>query len=175
MQNFLVISALGEDKPGIVQALSETIKECGCNISDSRMTVLGGEFALIMLLSGTWDAVAKVEGALGRLESKLNLTLISKRTNAPEGKANMLSYMVEVVAMDHPGIVQEVTEFFAERNINIEELFTSTYPAAHTGTPMFSLNMNISVPGELSIASLRGEFMDLCDALNLDAIMGPIK
>ncbi|MEM7020642.1 MAG: ACT domain-containing protein [Pseudomonadota bacterium] len=106
MQNFLVISALGEDKPGIVQALSETIKECGCNISDSRMTVLGGEFALIMLLSGTWDAVAKVEGALGRLESKLNLTLISKRTNAPEGKANMLSYMVEVVAMDHPGIAR---------------------------------------------------------------------
>jgi glycine cleavage system transcriptional repressor len=175
MQNYLVISALGHDRPGIVDDLSKTVLDSGCNIMDSRMTVLGGEFAVIMLLSGSWDAIAKIENQLPRLEQKLSLTLTSKRTEARPPKPSMLTYMVEVVAMDHPGIVHDIASFFNNRQINIEDMFTSSYPAPHTGTPMFSMNMTISIPGELSIANLRGEFMDMCDALNLDAIIGPIK
>jgi glycine cleavage system transcriptional repressor len=175
MQNYLVISALGHDRAGIVNDLSKTVLESGCNIMDSRMAVLGGEFAVIMLLSGTWDAIAKIENQLPRLEQKLGLTLTFKRTEARPPKPSMLAYMVEVVAMDHPGIVHDIASFFHNRQINIEDMFTSSYPAPHTGTPMFSMNMTISIPGELSIANLRGEFMDMCDALNLDAIIGPFK
>lgn len=175
MQNLLVISALGEDRPGIVNALTESILEYGCNITDSRMTVLGGEFAVIMLLSGTWDAIAKIESALPRLEKQLHLLISAKRTEARRSSGHSLPYMVEVVAMDHPGIVHDIARFFSERKINIEDLSTSSYAAAHTGTPMFSMLMNISIPADISIGALRGEFMDLCDALNLDAIMGPTK
>ena len=50
MDSYLVVSALGTDRPGLVEALSETVVESGCNINDSRMAVLGGEFAIIMLL-----------------------------------------------------------------------------------------------------------------------------
>jgi glycine cleavage system transcriptional repressor len=174
-QHFLVLSAIGSDQPGLVNALSEAITESGCNIADSRMTVLGGEFAIIMLLSGTWDAIAKIENHLPRLQDKLKLTLISKRTEARKGRPQAISYLVEVVSMDHPGIVHDIAEFFSSRNINIEDLYTTSYPAPHTGTPMFSLNMSISVPGEMSIAALRGEFLDMCDALNLDAVIGPLK
>ncbi len=175
MQNLLVISALGQDRPGIVQALSEAVADCGCNVTDSRMTVLGGEFAVIMLLSGTWDAVAKLENLLPRLEKKLALTLTTKRTELRPPRQNMISYMVEVVSMDHPGIVHDIARFMAERQINIEDLYTTSYAAPHTGAPMFSMNMTVSVPADLSIATLRGEFMDVCDALNLDAVMGPMK
>jgi len=55
MESYLVITALGEDKPGIVDKLSQTVAECGCNVVDSRMTVLGGEFAVIQLISGKWN------------------------------------------------------------------------------------------------------------------------
>lgn len=174
-KNLLVLSAIASDQTDIVNSLSATIFECGCSIADSRMTVLGQEFAVIMLVSGTWDAVAKLENALPRLEKRLNLALTVKRTEAREVAHNLLSYAVEVVAMDHPGIVREIAQFFSERQINVEDLFTSTYPAAHTGTPMFSMNMTISIPADLSIATLRTEFLDLCDDLNLDAIMSPIK
>ena len=80
-----------------------------------------------------------------------------------------------MVAVDHAGIVHEITHFFSERDINIEDLYSGTYTAAHTGTPMFSLHMTVGVPTDISIATLRGEFMDFCDQLNLDAIMEPVK
>lgn len=175
MQSLLVISALGQDRPGIVEKLSAATEDTGCNIMDSRMAVLGGEFALIMLISGNWDGIAKLEAQLPRLGEQLELQINSRRTEERAHSTNELSYTVEVVAMDHPGIVHDITAFFASRRINIEDFYTGSYHAPHTGTPMFALNMTISVPGDLSIARLRGEFLDMCDNLNLDAVMGPAK
>jgi glycine cleavage system transcriptional repressor len=54
MENYLVITALGKDKPGIVDKLTETVANCSCNVVDSRMTVLGGEFAVILMAAGKW-------------------------------------------------------------------------------------------------------------------------
>ena len=61
------------------------------------------------------------------------------------------------------------------RNINIEDLFTTTYSAPHTGALMFSLHMTIGIPSDMAIAALRGDFMDFCDDRNLDAMLAPVK
>ncbi|HQU16920.1 MAG: glycine cleavage system transcriptional repressor [Gammaproteobacteria bacterium] len=175
MNNFLVISALGGDRPGIVNELSLAILNCGCNVEDSRMTVLGGEFALILLVSGNWNTIAKLEGALAGLGERLSMTIISKRTEPRPPRDALLPYTVEVVCIDHPGIVHNLAEFFSSRDINIQELTTASYAAAHTGAPMFSVHLMISIPSSIQIAALREEFMDFCDALNLDAIMEPYK
>ncbi len=174
-KKFLVISALGRDRPGIVNELSKPMMEMGCNIEASRMTVLGGEFALLLMVSGSWSAVAKLESQLAGLEKKLQLTVISKPTEPRAVQQNMLPYVVDVVAMDHPGIVHNIADFFASHAINIEEMSTWTYPAAHTGTAMFSLSMTISVPAELNIGRLRQEFTGFCDDLNLDATLEPAR
>ncbi|MGD8742403.1 MAG: glycine cleavage system protein R [Granulosicoccaceae bacterium] len=175
VENYLVISAIGADRPGIVNTLSMTVLDNGCNIVDSRMTVLGGEFAILLMVAGSWDTISRLEQALPKVAESLNLTLISKRTKARSLPEKMLPYLVEVVSMDHPGIVYNVAEFFSSRNINIEDLSTGSYAAAHTGTPMFSMNMTISIPAEQSIAELREQFMQFCDELNLDAVMEPVK
>ncbi len=175
MKNLLVLSALGADRPGIVDRLSRAILDSGCNIEDSRMAVLGEEFALIVLISGSWDAIAKIEATVPKLESMLELAITVKRTGERSRATSMVPYMVDVIAMDHPGIVHQVAAFFAERQINIEEMSTGSYAAAHTGTPMFSLAMVISIPTQIQIARLRDEFMDFCDELNLDAVMEPVK
>ena len=62
--NHLVVSALGEDRQGIVNELAKCCADYQCNIVDSRMTLLGGEFAIVMMISGPWDAIAKLETAL---------------------------------------------------------------------------------------------------------------
>jgi glycine cleavage system transcriptional repressor len=173
--NYLVISALGKDRPGIVKALSKKILDEGCNITDSRMTVLGGEFAVLILTEGHWNTLAKLESALPELEQELELTIICKRTEQKAPSSNLLPYMVEVVSMDHPGIVNQLAEFFSNRKINIEDMVTSGYSAAHTGTPMFSVHMSVGIPADIHIAGLREEFMDYCDGLNLDAVIEPIK
>ncbi len=58
--NYLVVTAIGQDHPGIVRSFTKTITEHDCNIEDSRMSILGGEFAMILLLSGHWNAIAKL-------------------------------------------------------------------------------------------------------------------
>lgn len=169
MNKSLVISALGNDKSGIVNELSKTILDQGGSISDSRMTVLGGEFAMMLLVSGTQDCIDNILSKLEETGEKLNLTLIAKETQAQESTTDRVPYQVNVVSMDHPGIVHNISDFLSSHNLNIEEIETTTYPAAHTGTPMFSLNMIISVPSSSSIKSLRDEFVTFCDDLNLDA------
>ena len=175
MKKYLVISALGKDRPGIVNQLSKSILDSGCNVEDSRMTVLGGEFALILLISGTWNAIAKMETMVSSLEKKLELLVVAKHTEERETRPNRTPYQVEVVSMDHPGIVHEIAGFFSNREINIEDLNTWTYAAAHTGAPMFSLSLTISVPADQSIGRLRDEFTGFCDNLNLDAILEPAR
>lgn len=174
-KNLLVISALGKDRPGIVDQLSGAVHGMGCNILDSRMMVLGGEFAVLMLIEGNWNTLAKLEDALPSLQNRLDLVITSKRTEERQPSSELLPYAVDVVSLDHPGIVHSLAGFFSERSINIEELVTSSYAAAHTGTPMFSVHMSVGIPANIHIASLRDEFMEFCDSMNLDAVLEPIK
>jgi len=173
--NYLVLTALGNDHPGIVDRLSMAIVESGCNIMDSRMTVLGGEFAVLLLIAGKWNALAKLENALNTIKDELNLYIQTKRTEKSRYPENLLAYRVEVVAIDHPGIVYQIASFFSAREINIRELMTSSYSAPHTGTPMFSLDMIVDVPAHIRIANLREDFLEFCDDLNMDAILEPSK
>jgi len=68
MESFLVITALGKDKPGIIDKLAKTVVECSCNVIDSRMSVLGGEFAVMLMVSGKWNRLAKLEDTLNCLQ-----------------------------------------------------------------------------------------------------------
>lgn len=171
MNKNLVISALGNDKPGIVNELSKAILDQGGNISESRMTVLGGEFAMMLLVSGSQDCIENILSKLEETGLNLNLTLIAKETQPQEVEQKRLPYQITVVSMDHPGIVHDISDFLSSRKLNIEEIETQTYPAAHTGTTMFSLDMVISVPAESSVRKLRDDFITFCDDLNLDATL----
>ncbi len=171
----LIISAIGDDKPGLVEKLSELVMDTGCSILDSRMVSLGGEFAVIMMVTGPWNALAKLEQKLPDAEKRLSLTLAIKRTDKPEPAQNLLPYAVEVVALDQPGIVYNLANFFASRDINISEVATTSYAAPHTGTPMFAANMHVHIPAEMKVANIREEFMLFCDGMNLDAVIEPAK
>lgn len=175
MTNQLVIAALGEDRPGLVEKLSRWVLDSDCNIADSRMMVMGGEFAVLLLVTGNWNKLARLESQLEQAQEQLGMTLNIKRTEHKEQRGGFLPYGVDVVALDHPGIVHNLAEFFSQRNINIQDLSTSSYSAAHTGTLMFSVHMSLDVPTDTHIATLRDEFLDFCDRLNLDAVIEPIK
>jgi len=86
-----------------------------------------------------------------------------------------MPYAVDVVSLDHQGIVYNLANFFATHNIEIADVATRSYSAAHTGAPMFAVQMAINVPSSIHIAQLREEFLELSDRLNLDAILEPVK
>lgn len=173
--NLLVLSALGKDRPGIVDRLARAIMEADCNIQDTRMSVLSGEFAILLAVEAPWDKLARLETQLPELQKELGLTIITERTEPKNASSDLLPYGVDVVALDQPGIVHNLASFFSERSINIEDMTTSSYAAAHTGTPMFAVRMTVGIPASAHIAGLREEFMDFCDNLNLDAVLEPIK
>ncbi|MEZ5558741.1 MAG: ACT domain-containing protein [Pseudomonadales bacterium] len=162
-----VVSTIGRDRPGIVNELSEAVTNLGLNIEDSRMTVLGGEFAVLMSVAGEAAALAKLEAVLAELCRAKDTAFLFRRTEE-RAAAQALPYRVRVVAMDHPGIVQGIASFFSARQINIRDLTTDTERAAHTGTPIFNLTMTVEVPAGTRIGRLRDEFEDYCDARDLD-------
>lgn len=169
MTTKLVISALGADRPGIVDELSNIIYEHSLNIEDSRMTLLGGEFAILLLVSGDQSSIDAVQTQAHEIEQALQMRLLIKATSDSSTIENAIPYAVEVAALDHPGIVNNIAGFFSSRNINIVDLQTETYSAPHTGTPMFALHMTIGISADTNIAQLRDEFTQVCDELNLDA------
>jgi len=169
MTTKLVISALGADRPGIVDELTNIIYNHSLNIEDSRMTVLGGEFAILLLVSGEQPAIEGLQAKSTDIEQALQMRLLIKPTTESTPADNSIPYSVEVAAIDHPGIVNNISRFFSSRNINIVNLQTERYAAPHTGSPMFALHMTIGISADTNIAQLRDDFMQVCDELNLDA------
>lgn len=171
----VVLSAVGTDRAGIVNDLTKVILDCGGNIEESRMTALGSEFAMLLLVSGNWATVGKLEKALDKLASDKPLTISIRKTDERSGSEECMPYGIDVVSLDQPGIVFQLAHFFASRKIEIADLATRRYAAAHTGSQMFGVQMSVSIPGSVPISQLRDEFFELCDQLNLDAIIEPVK
>jgi glycine cleavage system transcriptional repressor len=175
MKQLIAICALGDDRTGLVYDLTRVVVDCGGNVLESRMTALGNEFAALLLVSGNWHTLAKLESELTKLGESAGLTINVRRTEQRAPRTDMVSYTADVVCLDQPGVLHALSGFFSSRGIDIGDITTRTYNAAHTGAPMFSVYMVVHVPTRIHIAALREEFMDLCDHMNLDAILEPLK
>jgi glycine cleavage system transcriptional repressor len=171
----IVISTLGDDRPGIVEELSRTILEQGCNIEDSRMSEMGGVFAVILLVSGEETALVKLKDSLNVLADTAGLTITSKDASDKQDSDQRIPYEASIVSLDHPGIVNNLSHFFATRGINIQSLNTTSYSAAHTATPMFAVKMAIEIPAGQSLSELRKAFNELCDEYNLDGAIEAVR
>ena len=168
-----VISAMGEDRPGIVSEISRIVHDLNLSIEDSRMTVLGGEFAMLASVAGGDLPLKRLETKLGQLAERMELAFLFRRTQGRENVEGRVPYTVSVTAMDHPGIVYRVADFFSSQGINIYNLDTVTERAPHTGTPIFSLVMEVEVPPEVRIVELRDSFFYFCDDHDLDGELRP--
>lgn len=166
-KTYLVLTAVGPDRPGLVSEIASAIHGAGANLEDSRMAILGGEFALLLLLSGTEAAASAVERAAGPLGEKLGLRLISKRTGRGERKS-FLPYRLTVSGFDRPGIVLLVSDILARRGVNVASLESRLAYVPESGTPLFVLEAELQVPSEVALAELRRELSVQCDEENLD-------
>lgn len=175
MTQLIVLSAIGTDRTGVVQDISKVIFSCGGNIEESRMTTLGSEFAVLMLVSGKWHTLDRLERGLEKLTEDGDLSFSIRKTGERKVREDYMPYAIDVVCLDQQGIVFGLANFFASRNIEIADVATRRYAAAHTGAPMFATQMAINVPSSVNLALLRDEFGEMCDRLNLDAILDPVK
>ena len=139
------------------------------------MAVLGGEFAMIVLVSGSAIDVDTLASGTEGLGATLGLSITLKRTTSPHVTAGTRPYLIESVSLDTPGIVHAITSILRGYGINIEDLETDTTAAPFSGAPMFTLKARILVPPGVTISRLREEIENLAEERDLDIAMQPIS
>ncbi len=173
-RTYAVISVLGADRVGIVDELSGQLTEAGANIEESKMAVLGGDFAVMMLVSLETAGYEALVAKCPKIEASLGLKVGIKPTANSPAKTGGRPYSLETVSLDGRGIVHSVSAVLHKFGVNIEELETRTEGAPLTGAPMLRIKANIVVGSEVSIAALRHAFEELHAAQDLDVVISPI-
>ena len=167
-RHYVVFTAVGPDRPGLVNEISSLLHSAGANLEDSRMAILGGEFALILLLSASSEASEAIKAAGARVEARLGLHCVLKETTTPAQPADLQLYRIRVTGEDRPGIVQAIAGLLASHGINLASLESRVSYAPLTGTPMFVLEADLQVPPHLDLATLRRDLAARCEAEGLD-------
>ena len=167
-RNHLILTAVGPDQIGLVEKISEFIAHHGCNIEDSKMAVFCGEFALIILISGDSANLHKIANHYHELEIASGLAISIKTPTSRKPIESFLPYTLTASCMDHPGIVYLITGILSSFGVNIESMETKTYAAPVSGTPIFRLDADISVPTKTNINALRERFAAIQKEENID-------
>ncbi len=169
-KSYVVVTTVGSDRPGIVADISGWILEQGGNIEDSRMSQLGGEFATLILVSGEHGLAGRLESTRDATADKYNLIVFSKPVSGEASFAGkpLLRYDLRATSMDHPGIVHQVSHLLSTHGINIVSAETRTTDAPFSAVPVFQFQMQVDVPGNLSLHKLREELRELGSRENID-------
>ncbi|WP_312241953.1 glycine cleavage system transcriptional repressor [Pantoea sp.] len=162
----LVITALGVDRPGIVNTITRHVSSCGCNIEDSRLAMLGDEFTFIMLLSGSWNAINLIESTLPLKGAELELLIVMKRTNAKARPPMPATVFVQVEVADSPHIIERFTDLFDKHEMNIAELVSRIKPAKAQLPPTLYIQITAHSPASAEGSSIEQAFNTLCTELN---------
>lgn len=171
----LAITAIGKNQWEITTDLPQVILDCNCSILELRVTALGRKIAAHLLVEGNWNHVARLESLLEALSLRCGFKIHACRTEDSKSDTGRIPYTIDAITSDRTAVAYEVAAFLKEHNILIHEFSASRYPAPHTGAPVFVMHIIISIPADLQLISLRDEFLDFCDRLNIDAILEPLK
>src|SRR5581483_106245 len=123
MQRSLVMTLIGEDRPGLVDSVAGIVAEHGGNWLESRMSRLGGQFAGILRIELPADKEPLLLAALKTLEAR-GLTVIAHADRAKPAASGRPMTVLEIVGQDRPGIVRQISHALAGFGINVEELHT---------------------------------------------------
>jgi glycine cleavage system transcriptional repressor len=169
MKTYKILFSVGKDRPGIVDDISRILFEREANIEDSRMAVMGGCFSMMTLFSCPLDQVDIIKSDLQDLrEMGIETSLHEAQDPTTTHRQASLPLKFEVVAMDHPGIVQKVVHILHTHDVNIQTLNTQVIRAPLSGSPLFDLTLEADVPVDKPIATVKAELSDLAIEMNLD-------
>lgn len=175
MKQPMVFSLLGPDRTGLVDRVTESLAKFQANLEDSRMAVLGGEFAMMFLCSVN---ESQVQGLIGEMESvagQLDLLITHKATSLRRSHSGMLPLQVAVRGADHEGIVHDLVHHLVEQGVSVDNLESQLVNAPYSGVPLFEMQMRISAPASLSLSALRRRLQQVGDDLNVDVEVEPVS
>src|SRR4051812_36458069 len=165
MTTDLVLTLLGPDRPGLVEAVADVIAGNGGNWLESRMAHLAGKFAGVLRAEVPADKVATVVAALARLESRGLKIVAEAAPSASVANADQRPMNLELVGLDRPGIVREISQLLAQHGVNVEELTTDRSSAPMSGEMLFRARARVHIPTGADLARLRSGLERLANDL----------
>jgi len=167
----LVLTLIGPDRPGLVGSVAAVVASQGGNWLESRMTRLGGQFAGILRAELPSENVAGALRALSELEAS-GLRVVAQ-AEPPVRPAHRRMHMeLEVLGVDRPGIVREISQLLAAAGVNVEELETGTRSAPMSGEMLFEARARVDVPPGVDVTTLRADLDRAARDLMVDVHLG---
>ncbi|MFZ1681243.1 MAG: ACT domain-containing protein [Rhizobiaceae bacterium] len=167
MATQLILTFLADDRPGLVDTLSQAVTEAGGNWLESRTATMAGKFAGIIHVE--LPDTRRAEALRARLASLRSLGLQVTVDDAPSGAAAAgPGLVIELIGPDHPGIVRDIAHCLAVHRVNIETMETNTSDTPMGGGMLFHARISVSGPADLDEDGLRGELEQLAGALMVD-------
>ena len=165
-----ILTAIGVDRSGLVDEVSQFIYDRGGNIEDSRMVNLRGQFAMMVLVGGDESVINKLRQEQAKLAESSGLQVDVRTTpaRAAGSTAGAMPLRFVATAVDRAGIVHEISHLLRSLNVNIETLETRLSPAPYTGSPVFEMEAVLAVPRATPVNQLRQRLGALCDEMNMD-------
>ncbi len=170
-----IITALGKDRPGIVAGVTRILYRLGCNLEDSAMTRLEGEFTVMLIFS---SREKKTEDTLRRafapLERELKLAVHLKPLNKAETSAppkRGRPFHISVYGADRPGIVYHVSEMLAKAGINIHDVHT--HRSASGGPSLYLLLLEVEIPSSRPVAAVEQQLQRIAKRLGVQVSLSP--
>jgi len=174
-KKWFAMAAIGRDRPGIVADLSECIYACGCNLEDASMTMLGSEFATLMLVSGSApDVQERLHDACKHLEWERRLTVFLRPVEASEAPETAPEAELVAVGIDRAGIVAGVSRVLADHGVLIVDLRGEVQPVAESGTPLYTLRIRARLAATVAISQLRDHLDRKAAELGVDIDLRPL-
>lgn len=169
MGTSLVVTVIGNDRPGIVERMSEVVLAAGANWEESRMARLSGKFAGILRVSAA-AANAEALAAGLRALTRDGLTVVVE-TSAEAPAETFRTVRLELVGNDHPGIIRDISKVLAQHQVNIEELETGVSGAPMTGEQLFRASVQLRLPAAVTTDWLRGRLEALAGEMMVDVTL----
>ena len=163
MTTYLVLTAIGEDKPGLVESLAEVIADNSGNWLESSMSQLAGKFAGILRVSVNHSEADQLISALDGISDQL--TLVIERANSDVEIESPQTVELNLIGNDRPGIIREFSHALASLSVNVEQLSTECISAPMSSDMLFKAKANLKVPVGLELELLQREIERLADDL----------
>jgi glycine cleavage system transcriptional repressor len=162
---------------GIVAQLSGVVTKNGGNIESGRMTKLGGEFCVMMLVTVPPSSEARLSDALRKIEG---MSVGLKKTqpassSSPKSAVGVRQRVVKLSGTDQPGILNGITEYFAKNNITVDDMITYPESAPFSATPLFHMRAVVGVPAQYNTAKLESDIAEVGDRLGVDVWVESFK
>jgi glycine cleavage system transcriptional repressor len=167
----LILTALGDDHPGIVGELTGFLHAADANILDTRMVNLRGRFAILVLLE-TPNAAA-LQSALPAQAQSIGLTVHLAQQSPAASPQKGLPFKLKTYSLDQPGLVHRISDVLRENGVNIEDLSARQESAAFTGDPLFIMEMRLTIPPTVPVRMLRTQLEAACEKVNADLDLEP--